>query len=784
MVSVSKRKETDSTITSSSSPPDDNEHPAAPSQSTVESSGLKGSAPTSPSSDRQNIKCVGRPPGMTGPVPSPIGKVGPGHSKNTSATSPLLTLTPNSSVDGNSDWHSLGTRHSSPFQVVDAPALPFLQSEHRRGGAMEETASFGSLDLADGDNDGLLGLEALRDRARSSPSPVQFMSSPSPPPAFVAKGHFHAHGHDAHPERMQRRDRPPLSQSYQDGFSNYPSERGMGYPMGLHARSGSDANSSVDSSDLRGLGAIARPDLRQQVNEYDMNRRRASSTENFHNPYQNGFADPALTAKFGTLPTLGSHIQLHRGPESYADLQKPRHVRSISQPMPANGSSQQQAAGMDARFFPSAAHHEGHSHSTESQFKSRSGFSHPAMAQAYDGGQGNQKRVSLPNLGGVPIYSQPAFGPMQRQSNDLDFQLSSQSLSGAEDIRSYGTSSMISPGTSPMQIHYGSHSRQPSDAGSALLSSSPMSLGGGIPRAHSHSHGMMHHRQLSAGAADDDLTHPLVGEHIDVPDHEDVGSARFLSQSLPQLIPRHAHSVSLDQIPPHYIEASHHLPTAGATLPMPKIVYSVKFKRTQRNFALGPRIVRDLKIGTYVKVEADRGEDLGIVVGKVPAEKYSFSGRSSFNGGLGVSPGVPTGAADLKRIIRLATHDEVSLLGMKREEEEELLKICRSKVRQRGLPMNVVDAEYQFDRHKLTFFFEAEGRVDFRELVRDLFSMYKTRIWMQQLDKSTSTSSPAILAPHPSSLQMDYGTPIIAPVSEFADSIVLGGMSAGDARSH
>lgn len=217
---------------------------------------------------------------------------------------------------------------------------------------------------------------------------------------------------------------------------------------------------------------------------------------------------------------------------------------------------------------------------------------------------------------------------------------------------------------------------------------------------------------------------------------------------------------------------------------MPKIVYSVKFKRTQRNFALGPRIVRDLKIGTYVKVEADRGEDLGIVVGKVPAEKYSFSGRSSFTGGIGVSPGVPTGAADLKRIIRLATHDEVSLLGMKREEEEELLKICRSKVRQRGLPMNVVDAEYQFDRHKLTFFFEAECRVDFRELVRDLFSMYKTRIWMQQLDKSTSTSSPAILAPHPSSLQMDYGTPIIAPVSEFADSIVLGGMSAGDARSH
>ena len=96
--------------------------------------------------------------------------------------------------------------------------------------------------------------------------------------------------------------------------------------------------------------------------------------------------------------------------------------------------------------------------------------------------------------------------------------------------------------------------------------------------------------------------------------------------------------------------------------------------------------------------------------------------------------------------------------------------------------MNVVDAEYQFDRHKLTFFFEAEGRVDFRELVRDLFSMYKTRIWMQQLDKNTSTSSPAIVAPQAANLQMDYGTPIIAPPSEFADSIVINGM--GDARLH
>ena len=81
--------------------------------------------------------------------------------------------------------------------------------------------------------------------------------------------------------------------------------------------------------------------------------------------------------------------------------------------------------------------------------------------------------------------------------------------------------------------------------------------------------------------------------------------------------------------------------------------------------------------------------------------------------------------------------------------------------------MNVVDAEYQFDRHKLTFFFEAEGRVDFRDLVRDLFSIYKTRIWMQQLDKSISATCP--VAPEPEPTGIDYGTPIIAPAHEYEE---------------
>jgi hypothetical protein len=232
--------------------------------------------------------------------------------------------------------------------------------------------------------------------------------------------------------------------------------------------------------------------------------------------------------------------------------------------------------------------------------------------------------------------------------------------------------------------------------------------------------------------------------------------------------------------------------TAGAGLPVPRSVYNVKFKRTQRNFVIGPRVAQDLKIGCYVKVEADRGEDLGIVVSKVAAEKFSSAGRSSFRtagspggvgdiGMLGGPGGVPqSSTSDLKRITRLATHDEVALLAIKREEEEELLKICRTKVRQRALPMHVVDAEYQFDRHKLTFFFEAEGRIDFRELVRDLFSMYKTRIWMQQLDKNT----PTILAPVP-----DYNMSPLNQVPVMADSInepygISSDQGAGGTRSN
>jgi len=294
---------------------------------------------------------------------------------------------------------------------------------------------------------------------------------------------------------------------------------------------------------------------------------------------------------------------------------------------------------------------------------------------------------------------------------------------------------------------------------------------------------VVHSQEIRSLGLDNDLNHALAGGHIDDPDdygiqlrstppglmdsshhHPKLAYSRSEGSQHTSAHPSRSPYMTMDSIPP----------TAGSSLPIPRVVYNVKFKRTQRSFIIGPRVTRDLKIGCYVKVEADRGEDLGIVVAKVPAEKFNSAARSGFRAtgpqgeiGMIATPLGSPGISDLKRIIRLATHDEVSLLNVKREEEEELLKICRGKVRQRALPMHVVDAEYQFDRHKLTFFFEAEGRIDFRELVRDLFSMYKTRIWMQQLDKNgVGTGSPSVASPLP-----DYGNSTISQIPVMADNI-------------
>jgi len=162
--------------------------------------------------------------------------------------------------------------------------------------------------------------------------------------------------------------------------------------------------------------------------------------------------------------------------------------------------------------------------------------------------------------------------------------------------------------------------------------------------------------------------------------------------------------------------------------------YQVEFRAPRRDIFVG--YDDSFRIGDLVKVEADRGEDLGKLIHMWTADEFA-SWLSTNQGGNNRA----SSSKYHKRMLRLATADEVRKCDSKRIEEDEALEVCRAKAEVRKLPMKVVSAEYQFDRHKLTFFFEADRRIDFRELVRDLFALYKTRIWLQQMSAVAMASA-------------------------------------------
>ncbi len=124
-----------------------------------------------------------------------------------------------------------------------------------------------------------------------------------------------------------------------------------------------------------------------------------------------------------------------------------------------------------------------------------------------------------------------------------------------------------------------------------------------------------------------------------------------------------------------------------------------------------------------VVVEADRGEDIGRVhaVGEQAALRNAGTSH-------GYGSGLPA-----RRARRLATSDEVSRLEELRAQDEEARRRAMERVKANGLVMKVSDAEWQWDRKKLTFFFTAEKRVDFRTLVRELASTFRTRIELKQI---------------------------------------------------
>lgn len=135
--------------------------------------------------------------------------------------------------------------------------------------------------------------------------------------------------------------------------------------------------------------------------------------------------------------------------------------------------------------------------------------------------------------------------------------------------------------------------------------------------------------------------------------------------------------------------------------------------------------------GEYVAVGGDRGEDLGLVI-YTWCETKSGTVQGIGLAGSSLTKNIGVGSG---KVLRVANTFEISQLhGIQNELERRAVEVCQNRVLEHGLPMVIVDAEYQFDKKKLTFFYEAQQRLDFRELVRDLFKTFRARIWMELVE--------------------------------------------------
>ncbi|UCG75891.1 MAG: hypothetical protein JSV95_00725 [Gemmatimonadota bacterium] len=138
------------------------------------------------------------------------------------------------------------------------------------------------------------------------------------------------------------------------------------------------------------------------------------------------------------------------------------------------------------------------------------------------------------------------------------------------------------------------------------------------------------------------------------------------------------------------------------------------------------RSVVPARVGEYVIVEADRGQDLGWI------RKVESAAAATCGGGCDEVADRPVVPPD-KRATRRASPADVQRVLQLREEEEPVRRRTRELVKQHGLKMKVSEAEWQWDRNKLTVYFTADKRVDFRALVRDMARTFRTRIELRQI---------------------------------------------------
>ncbi len=143
-------------------------------------------------------------------------------------------------------------------------------------------------------------------------------------------------------------------------------------------------------------------------------------------------------------------------------------------------------------------------------------------------------------------------------------------------------------------------------------------------------------------------------------------------------------------------------------------VVGVRFKKAGKIYYFDPDHL-DIQKEDNVIVETARGIEFGhVVIGKREVSEEEI-----------VSP--------LKKVLRIASTEDVKVHQENKEKNGDTFKICEEKIRAHGLDMKLIDVEYTFDNNKVVFYFTADGRIDFRELVKDLASVFKTRIELRQI---------------------------------------------------
>ena len=157
-------------------------------------------------------------------------------------------------------------------------------------------------------------------------------------------------------------------------------------------------------------------------------------------------------------------------------------------------------------------------------------------------------------------------------------------------------------------------------------------------------------------------------------------------------------------------------------------IVGVRFKNAGKIYYFDP-VDFEIEENMDVAVETARGLEYGtIVVGKKEIDEESL-----------VSP--------LKPIIRIATEEDTKIYKENKEKAKETFDLCLEKIKEHNLTMYLIDCEYTFDRNKLIFYFTAEGRIDFRELVKDLAAIFKTRIELRQIGVRDEAKSIGGLGP-------------------------------------